>query len=134
MDTIKSFDPEVLERSKSKFVIVTENDDFDAVRSKLLSKKGLFKDVTNVAIVLKRSADDFSIFARNHDKSEIVLTRIWKRGRYLYKKGPLFPTDKLTNLDGKLLKVTSFDLAPFVYKESPEDQEFTAGYEVRIFS
>ena len=24
--------------------------------------------------------------------------------------------------------------APFVYKESPEDLEFTAGYEVRIFS
>ena len=91
---IKSFDHEVLETSKSKFVIVTENDDIDTIKSKLLSKKGPFKEITNVAIVLKRSADDFSIFARNHDKN----------------------------------------LAPFVYKESPEDLEFTAGYEVRIFS
>ena len=131
---IKSFDNEVLETSKSKFVIVTENDDIDTIKSKLLSKKGPFKEITNVAIVLKRSADDFSIFARNHDKSDIVLTRIWKRGRYIYEKGPIFPTDKLRNFDGKLLKVTSFDLAPFIYKESPEDLEFTAGYEVSIFS
>ena len=132
---IKSFDYEVLETSKSKLVIVTENDDIDTIKSKLLSNQGLFKEITNVAIVLKRSADDFSIFARNHDKSDIVLTRIWKRGRYIYKKGPIFPTDKLIrNFEGKLLKVTSFDLAPFIYKESPEDLEFTAGYEVRIFS
>ena len=134
MDEIKSFDHEILETSKSKYLIVTENDDIDTIKSKLLSKKGPFKEITNVAIVLKRSADDFSIFARNHDKSDIVLTRIWKRGKYIYKKGPIFPTDKLRNFDGKLLKVTSFDLAPFVYKESLEDLEFAAGYEVRIFS
>ena len=56
----------------------------------------------------------------------LKLINIWRNGSFLW-KWPLFPKSRLQNMGGKKLKATSFDYAPFIYKEN----SIYYGFEVR---
>ena len=69
----------------------------------------------------------YSIFGRDPEtETYLKLLNTWKNGSFLWKR-PLFPKNRLQNMRGKKLKATSFDYAPFLYKEN----SIYNGYEVR---
>ena len=89
----------------------------------LLSKKGFFKEVIDLVIILPKSVNAYDIFARNEfSEKEVKLMNIWRNGKFVLDK-PLFPK-RLENLAGKTLKITSFDAFDPFSKEG--------GYEVSL--
>ena len=69
----------------------------------------------------------YSIFGRDPEVEKYLkLLNIWRNGSFIWKK-PLFPKTRLQNMGGKKLKATSFDYAPFIYKEN----SIYYGFEVR---
>ena len=59
---------------------------------------------------------------------QLKIFNIWENGSLYWKSVKMFP-NRMQNLAGRVLKATSFEYRPFIYKENPGDKRYQ-GYEV----
>ena len=91
------------------FAIIIRNWSNNTTRKTGLSGKGFFRGIVDLAIIHARpETKTYSILARKEiNEPELEITNIWKNGKFIKDK-PMFPR-RLENLEGKALKITSFN-------------------------
>ena len=100
-----------------------------AIKAGSKSNGSFFKDINDLVIVRQHQAqnDTFSIYKKVNAK--VVINNIWKNGK-LIKNDYIFEKNSKPNFHRKLLKCTSFETAPMIYKTHPEAKTLEGGYEV----
>ena len=100
-----------------------------AIKAGSKSNGSFFKDINDLVIVRQHQAqnDTFSIYKKVNAK--VVINNIWKNGK-LIKNDYIFEKNSKPNFHRKLLKCTSFETAPMIYKTQKGAETFDGGYEV----
>ena len=112
-------------------MIFKENVKYEEVKRLLIGKSSPLERMLDVAIFIPQFPNHYSVLARDpNDEQKLCLLNIWKDGTFMFDK-KIFPLNRLRNMNGKNLIVTTFEKAPNVYKD--ENNQLT-GYEARLFS
>ena len=100
-----------------------------AIKAASKSNGSFFKDINDLVIVRQHQSqnDTFSIYKEVNAKVEI--NNIWKNGK-LIGNDSIFEKNSKPNFHRKLLKCTSFQSAPMIYKIHQGAETFDGGYEV----
>ena len=109
----------------------SSTDDWLEIAEGILAK--YFGNVVDIAIFVPRNSEKtrYLVIARaTEDEGSLILINIWKNGKYLL-DNQVFPKDRLSNFNGKVIKATAFNLAPYNYKDNPNDENYQ-GSEVCI--
>ena len=129
MNELQSIGISSLEITSGQFVVIVSNETSGAVKAASKSKGSFFKDINDLVIVRQHQSqnDIFSIYKKVNDK--VVINNIWKNGK-LIGNNSIFEKNLKPNFHGKLLKCTSFETAPMIYKTYKGAETFDGGYEV----
>ena len=107
----------------------SSTDDWLEIAEGILAK--YFGNVVDIAIFVPRNSEKtrYLVIARaTEDEGSLILINIWKNGKYLL-DNQVFPKDRLSNFNGKVIKATSFNHPPFNYKDHPKEENYQ-GFEV----
>jgi hypothetical protein len=121
--------------STGKYVIIFMDQFVAKGNISILLSNGFFRKVVDVAVFypIFKKQEKYVIYARNPlDEKNIVPINIWTvKSGYKYDENTILSKGRLQNLDGKQLTATSFEYAPFTYKDHPEDKKYQ-GFEVSL--
>ena len=119
-----------LEKMAGKFVVITKNITIDEIKHAMLSENGYLHDIVKLIIIRQRSEDTWTFFERQGEKQDqLGVANIWKNGGFLWNIDMKFKNE-LEDHSGKILRASSFDLPPMIYKTHPSDNTYENGYEV----
>ena len=81
-----------------------------------------------------RGINKYTIFGRSlENDKEVTVLNTWNNGEYSWNSF-VYPKDRMKDLKGNAIRVTSFQYAPFTYKVNPEDEnEEFQGMEVNKY-
>ena len=127
---MEHIDKSSLETTSGQFAIIVNNDTIIATKHALESKEGFLNDINDLVVVRQRSNMSFTIYNRDENtNSKAVAADIWQKGKSLLNH-PIFVKNRLHNLYGKMLRITSFENPPKVYKSHPDANTPDSGFEV----
>ncbi len=114
-DATETYGSGLMQGSDGRYILLINKANFSQSKSFLQDNQSFFAKVIHVAVVIKRDSVGNLMLARDPlDESEVTLLDTFG-GSKMHDNAPVFPTNRLTNLKGKQLTVTSFNYPPFNY-------------------
>ena len=130
LEDLKKIDIKLLVQSEGKYAIIVKNSNKKSIEMNLFSdQQNFFHNILDVVIILPRSEEKCIFYGRDSGtETKLKIFNIWENGSLYWKNVKMFP-NRMQNLAGRVLKATSFEYRPFIYKENPGDKKYQ-GYEV----
>ena len=126
---MQQIDKKLLIQSEGKYAVIVENSDQKSVEMNLFSEQNFFHNILDVVIIFPRSEEKYTFYGRDSEtETKLQIFNTWENGSFHWKNEKMFP-NRMQNLAGRVLKATSFEYRPFIYKENPGDKKYQ-GYEV----